>query len=170
MLWGRYHRPRNNGTKSMLAGMSEDIASKAIDGYGGLCLDLSQFLQVFHRVHSTGKQHLLEPRFRSQHLHCFRHAPPSEWSVVTTAKSPNAACMLERVVSGDVSLKSMLGLRYVHWKSCIPRQNLPNLYSRSSKLFSTTSRRMSTKCLVHILHKSIWICLLFDNTSFVQLS
>jgi len=80
------------------AGMPIDIANNA--SQGGLCLDLSAFLQVLFHIHSQGKQGMVNVHFRPQHLHCFLHNSPSEWNIVTTIKSPDALCQLTSVIFG----------------------------------------------------------------------
>jgi len=82
-----------------LAGLPKKVASKPQYG-SGLCLNKTVYLRALFMIHEQGLQGELNDHFLPQHLHCFRHAPPSKWTVVTTVESPKARCDLESVVSG----------------------------------------------------------------------
>jgi len=90
-----------------LVGEVEIGTKQAIDG-PGICLEQSDFLHVMYMIHTHEKQGMLNPHFIPQHLYCFRHVMPSQWTVVAQAKTPNSACLLEHVVLGGASLQTML--------------------------------------------------------------
>ena len=79
-----------------LAGPRSNITARTDEGFP--CLDLSDFLAVLSRVHAQGKEASLENHLLPQHLGCFKHAPPSMWTVVTTISNPDARCFLKSVV------------------------------------------------------------------------
>jgi len=80
-----------------LAG-SSNITARVDSDRGFPCLDLSDFLAVLLQVHTQGKEGFLDAHFLPQHLGCFKYAPPSMWTVVTSISDPNARCSLKSVV------------------------------------------------------------------------
>lgn len=78
-----------------LAG-STNITARVDMGFP--CLDLSDYLAVLSQIHAHGKEDFLNIHFLPQHLGCFKEAPPSMWSAVTTISDPNALCSLKSVV------------------------------------------------------------------------
>jgi len=78
-----------------LAG-SSNITARVDKGFP--CLDLSDFLAVLFQIHTQGKEGFLDSHFLPQHLGCFKYAPPSMWTVVTTISDPKALCSLKSVV------------------------------------------------------------------------
>jgi len=89
-----------------LAGLPTKFASNPLDGSSGLCLNETVYLQALFMIHMQALQGKLNVHFLPQHLHCFRHAPPSKWTVVTTVESPKARCDLELVVLGKSAGKN----------------------------------------------------------------
>ena len=85
-----------------LAGLSAELASKPLYG-DGLCLKEAVYLEALFMVHKKQLQGKLNIHFRPQNIDCFLHAPPSQWTVVTTVRSPKARCQLESIVSSNNS-------------------------------------------------------------------
>jgi len=85
-----------------LAGLPQRVASKPLHS-SGLCLNETVYLQALFMIHERALQGNLDIHFIPQHLHCFRYAPPSNWTVVTTVGSSKARCDLELVVLGKSS-------------------------------------------------------------------
>jgi len=79
-----------------LAGSSNITARVDSDGFP--CLDLSDYLALLLQVHTQGKEGFLDTHFLPQHLGCFKYAPPSMWTVVTSISDPNARCSLKSVI------------------------------------------------------------------------
>ena len=75
-------------------------------GFGLRCLDLDEFIQVLYEVHVQGKQRQLNRHLRPQQLLCFLHASPDQWTHVIEAQDPNAACILESAVFGQLIRES----------------------------------------------------------------
>lgn len=82
-----------------LAGLPRKFVSKPICG-SNLCLNETIYLKALFMIHKRQLQGNLDAHFLPQHLKCFRHAPPSNWTVVTTVESPKARCDLELVDLG----------------------------------------------------------------------
>lgn len=58
------------------------------------CLGFSDYLKVLQRIHQRGKASELDNHFLPQHLHCFRHTEPADWTVVVTASDPSLTSIL----------------------------------------------------------------------------
>ena len=86
-----------------LAGLPKDFASTKDPDYGGLCLTLTEYLQTLYIIHRKGLQLKLDRHFLPQHLRCFRHVPPSEWTLVITIANPQLPEWLEQVLVGKES-------------------------------------------------------------------
>jgi hypothetical protein len=76
-----------------------NITARVDSDSGFPCLDLSDYLSVLLQVHTQGKEGFLDTHFLPQHLGCFKYAPPSMWTVVTSISDPNARCSLKSVVT-----------------------------------------------------------------------
>jgi len=86
-----------------LAG-SSNITARTDKGFP--CLDLSDYLAVVSHIHAQGQEGSLEEHFLPQHLGCFKNAPPSMWTVVTTISDPTALCSLDFVVSRSANMSN----------------------------------------------------------------
>eukprot|EP00986_Skeletonema_menzelii_P001299 scaffold344_cov132-Skeletonema_menzelii.AAC.11 len=86
-----------------LAGPS-NITARTDKGWP--CLDLSDYLAVLSQIHAQGKEGSLNRHFLPQHLGCFKNAPPSMWTVVTTISDPTALCSLDFVVSRSANMSN----------------------------------------------------------------
>mmetsp|Transcript_17384 Transcript_17384/g.28560 ORF Transcript_17384/g.28560 Transcript_17384/m.28560 type:complete len:368 (-) Transcript_17384:102-1205(-) len=86
-----------------LAGSSNITAQT---GKGWPCLDLSDYLAVLSHIHAQGQEGSLEEHFLPQHLGCFKNAPPSLWTVVTTVSDPTARCSLKSVVTKSANMSN----------------------------------------------------------------
>ena len=78
-----------------LAGSRTNITARVDMGFP--CLNLSDYLALLSQIHAHGKEGFLDGHFLPQHLGCFKDAPPSMWSVVTTISDPKALCSLKSV-------------------------------------------------------------------------
>jgi hypothetical protein len=88
-----------------LAG-SSNITARADEEFP--CLDLSDYLAVLFQIHTQGKEGFLNTHFLPQHLGCFKYAPPSMWTVVTSISDPNARCSLKSVVLRSANTSKVL--------------------------------------------------------------
>eukprot|EP00986_Skeletonema_menzelii_P014534 scaffold9751_cov153-Skeletonema_menzelii.AAC.5 len=86
-----------------LAG-SSNITARTDKGFP--CLDLSDYLAVLSHIHAQGQEGSLDDHFLPQHLGCFKNAPPSLWTVVTTVSDPTARCSLKSVVTKSANMSN----------------------------------------------------------------
>jgi len=80
-----------------LAAVSKTKVQTRTDEHGKeiSCMDLPTFIEIIYLIHARGEVSKINTHFLPQHLGCFLHHPPSEWTYVRFAGSPDLVCQLE---------------------------------------------------------------------------